>query len=257
MPGFVYEEGEAIVTGQAGQHDFVFSEGEHVTDTGISELVFEEGTGIGGSIITVYVDGDASANGGFGTITDDLATRGYVFEEYSSSSVTLTEALNDSDGTVLWYVSADEADALTSGELSALSDWWSNTGTAAGVFGEDGPDDGSQSNRDENAIAVANELVGTGVFIDGGQVEGAATQGECKTNYPSHPVFDTVTSLSRFVSELPITEGDVDVWADYELGDGRRVWLDGSYIRMANSYYGGCDEPTYYENVINWLNGVL
>lgn len=46
--GFVFEEGEAIDVGSHGDHDFVFHEGEPVPDTGISTLVFEEGTGIGG-----------------------------------------------------------------------------------------------------------------------------------------------------------------------------------------------------------------
>lgn len=46
--GFVYEEGEEIVTGAHGQHDFTYAEDTPVTDQGVSELVFEEGTGIGG-----------------------------------------------------------------------------------------------------------------------------------------------------------------------------------------------------------------
>jgi hypothetical protein len=48
MADFVFEEGEAVRTGAAGDHDFVFASGESVTDTGESSTVFEAGTGLGG-----------------------------------------------------------------------------------------------------------------------------------------------------------------------------------------------------------------
>lgn len=45
---FVFEEGEAVDIGAAGQHDFEFVEGESLTDNDKSTLAFVEGTGIGG-----------------------------------------------------------------------------------------------------------------------------------------------------------------------------------------------------------------
>lgn len=48
---FVYEEGEAIDVGSHGAHDFVFVEDRPVTDTGVSDFVFEADTGIGGAPI--------------------------------------------------------------------------------------------------------------------------------------------------------------------------------------------------------------
>lgn len=44
---FVFEEGEPISVGSAGEHDFVLAAGEQVTDTGESSVVFEAGTGLG------------------------------------------------------------------------------------------------------------------------------------------------------------------------------------------------------------------
>jgi len=51
---FVYEQGEAISVGSHGDHDFVFHEGDPVTDTGISDLVFEAGTGLGQAHLIWY-----------------------------------------------------------------------------------------------------------------------------------------------------------------------------------------------------------
>lgn len=48
---FTFEEGEPIVVGSAGEHDYVFEEGTPVTDSGVSTLVFESGTGLGGQFI--------------------------------------------------------------------------------------------------------------------------------------------------------------------------------------------------------------
>lgn len=48
---FVFEEGEEIDVGSHGDHEFVFNEGEPVPDRGVSEIVFEEGVGIGGGLV--------------------------------------------------------------------------------------------------------------------------------------------------------------------------------------------------------------
>lgn len=46
--GYVFESGEAIDVGSPGDHDYVFSSGEPVTDSGVSTYVFESGTGLRG-----------------------------------------------------------------------------------------------------------------------------------------------------------------------------------------------------------------
>ena len=44
---FVYEKGDPVSTGRHGEHDFLYIKGEPVPDEGVSDLVFEGGTGIG------------------------------------------------------------------------------------------------------------------------------------------------------------------------------------------------------------------
>lgn len=44
---FVFESGDPIDVGSAGENDFVLAGGEQVTDGGVSKTVFEAGTGLG------------------------------------------------------------------------------------------------------------------------------------------------------------------------------------------------------------------
>ena len=44
---FVYEKGDPVSTGRHGEHDFLYIKGEPVPDEGVSDLIFEGGTGIG------------------------------------------------------------------------------------------------------------------------------------------------------------------------------------------------------------------
>lgn len=48
---YVFERGEPIQVGSHGEHIYVFSQGEPVTDAGVSEFVFESGTGLGGEVV--------------------------------------------------------------------------------------------------------------------------------------------------------------------------------------------------------------
>jgi hypothetical protein len=45
---FVFDQGEPINIGSPGDHDFVLESGTQVNDSGVSGLVFEAGTGLGG-----------------------------------------------------------------------------------------------------------------------------------------------------------------------------------------------------------------
>lgn len=47
MPDWLTVTGDAVRTGEHGEHDFVYAAGEPVPDTGISNVVFEAGTGWG------------------------------------------------------------------------------------------------------------------------------------------------------------------------------------------------------------------
>lgn len=53
MSDFVYESGEAITTGFHGETDFVYASGDPVPNNGVSDLVFESGTGLGGGSFVV------------------------------------------------------------------------------------------------------------------------------------------------------------------------------------------------------------
>jgi len=59
MADFVFEQGEAIITGLHGDHSYVYADGDPVPDTGLSSFVFESGVGIGGMItIDSFEDDD-------------------------------------------------------------------------------------------------------------------------------------------------------------------------------------------------------
>jgi len=54
---YVFEDGEPITIGSHGDHDYVFSKGEPVPDTGVSDLVFESGVGLGSVGWSYSIDG--------------------------------------------------------------------------------------------------------------------------------------------------------------------------------------------------------
>lgn len=57
---YVFESGEEVITGDAGEHDYTFVSGTPLTDRGGSTLVFESGTGIGGAgEVTLIKNGTA------------------------------------------------------------------------------------------------------------------------------------------------------------------------------------------------------
>lgn len=46
---YLFDEGDGIQIGSPGEHDLIFVDGDSVSDRGLSDLAFEEGTGIGGA----------------------------------------------------------------------------------------------------------------------------------------------------------------------------------------------------------------
>lgn len=62
---FVFESGEAVQVGSAGEHGYEFVSGEPLVDSGKSDLVFVSGTGIGGVGFSVTISdnsGEVSGN---------------------------------------------------------------------------------------------------------------------------------------------------------------------------------------------------
>lgn len=62
ISNYVFDEGEAVEVGTQGDTNFLYHSGEPVPNTGVSDLVFEAGVGIGGqgAIIDDWEDGDLS-----------------------------------------------------------------------------------------------------------------------------------------------------------------------------------------------------
>lgn len=57
MP-YIYESGEEVTVGSHGAHEYVYASGEPVTDSGVSDLVYESGTGLGGGLLYAVNGGD-------------------------------------------------------------------------------------------------------------------------------------------------------------------------------------------------------
>jgi len=131
MP-FVFEEGEGIQTGAHGEHDFVFADGDAVTDRGKSSSVFEAGTGIGGKS-GLIVDGVSVG-------IYETAETGSSFWDYQNigSGVANAQGLkdagvDDAPGDLVMYIFAhhDTANDVYSlavwiygdGDSGASTDW--------------------------------------------------------------------------------------------------------------------------------------
>jgi len=46
---YIFEEGRGVLVGEDGEHDLLQADGEGVLDKGLSDFVYEEGTGLGGA----------------------------------------------------------------------------------------------------------------------------------------------------------------------------------------------------------------
>ncbi|AGC34507.1 hypothetical protein HVTV-2_gp139 [Haloarcula virus HVTV-2] len=118
---FTFEEGEAIDVGGHGEHDYVFESGEPVTDSGISSLVFESGTGLGGGQLQYEING-----GGLNTL-ETIKTAEPHYKFYDAD---LTD--NNFDGSQT--VEADHGYFYDARTLTVLAHENTNTGSIAIIF---------------------------------------------------------------------------------------------------------------------------
>jgi len=67
MVDYIFEQGERVATGSHGQTDYVFASGTPVPNTGVSDLVFESGVGLGGELSYEVNGGGLNALEAIGT----------------------------------------------------------------------------------------------------------------------------------------------------------------------------------------------
>lgn len=133
MSDFVFESGEAIDLGAHGDHDYVFASGEPVPDTGVSSLVFESGTGLGGGNSVTIRDDAGEETAALPLIEDSQTIENWY--DYgggggsfgSSGAGQITNWTADNYVTVLLYRNT------SSGDVSAVAHYDKvDTGTPGG-----------------------------------------------------------------------------------------------------------------------------
>lgn len=141
--GFVFEEGEAVQVGAAGEHDLVFHEGTPVPDTGVSTLVFEQGTGLGGSL-------QYEINGGGLQAMEPIATAETHAEFYGYSNVSATHGYDEYNTVTLFVHENTQNGSLAIVQTAGEYDVDDTAGTsyemefdrAIDGWGDTGPNDG-------------------------------------------------------------------------------------------------------------------
>ena len=266
-----FEEGEPIQIGTHGQHDFVYEGGEPVVDRGQSTLTFEEGTGLGGGgdmLFYWYGEDFTNFSGFSGMATEATTVLGSNAYERRAANVGLDEALAERTYAYVAVAFTGGVGAPDSADKSALSDWWTNTGSGLAFFSE--ANDNEVEERGTEAIDLVSAVLGsdgfsTTVIKPFGTQQGIA----CTTNgVPSgsdHPVFTGVDELARGDSEQGINGGVTEVggtstpvWAYLEETDGRRMWLDGGWVHISDDWIDACDDGRQYgRQVIEWLDGQI
>lgn len=111
MADYVFERGNLVPTGSHGRTDYVFASGEPVPNSGVSEVVFESGYGLGAGQITIS-DDSGSVTGTVGTIEGtetvenfydhepNLYARGDVLNWSKAKTATFMFYRNTSDDTL-------------------------------------------------------------------------------------------------------------------------------------------------------------
>lgn len=105
---FVFDQGDPVTVGAAGQHDLAFAGGDSVTDEGESTLVFEEGTGLGGKFAGIFARAIVQ-NSESGVDPHTTAING---ENIDATRVQLVEGLDEGvqDRAIIDYEDADDFD---------------------------------------------------------------------------------------------------------------------------------------------------
>lgn len=92
---FIYESGKEISLGAHGEHSYVFASDSPVTDAGLSEYVFESGTGLGGGVIDTFERGDLSpyTGSGFSIVSSPVIEGSYALKAPSNNSEIYSNSL--------------------------------------------------------------------------------------------------------------------------------------------------------------------
>jgi len=113
---YIYENGNEVQTGSHGDTDYVFASGEPVSNTGISDFVYESGTGLGGVpadtvyVATRYDPTMYALNKSDGSEKWSYKVNGYIYSSpyvkdgvvYFGNDAGNIYALNANDGTEKW-----------------------------------------------------------------------------------------------------------------------------------------------------------
>lgn len=150
MTDFVFDQGEAVQTGAAGEHDYEFAGSEHVVDAGKSGVVFVSGTGIGGG--TFVVDGilvgafetnetaeefyNNINDGSYGVTNSPSERTVWTWVHHSTStdnwSLNFMSAHDQNDGTYIdWRVDVQNSNTRFNNVLYQDGESPANTGTRA------------------------------------------------------------------------------------------------------------------------------
>jgi len=168
MADFVFDRGEAIDLGSHGDTSYVFAGGEPVPNTGESDLVFEDGVGLGGGVVAgrVYVFA------GFQTSTSetydpDADAWAYVADTPNGSNTTMATTIGDliyvqSDSTIYEYDPA--ADSFGTSWGAPTGDGWVNAVTYDGKWWSG---DNTEFGSFDPATGTSNTIGSPGGFSNG------------------------------------------------------------------------------------------
>lgn len=260
--GYIFEKGSEVDVGFHGEHDYVYASGEPIPDTGNSEVVFESGTGLGGNDVFHFDYGNVDEFSAWHSDAEDALNVRIRAADFNST--TFADAYAN-EPTIVLSARDRNGFSVSSEELAAFSEAWDN-GASVLVLGEDDADQ-SGSNRAE----AMGEYVNTALGTDGFDVNDVASGGDdsCESNLPSnHPVFNGVSAIYRRRTELPILNNpspltalstdSENVWADYDSGDGQRMFLSGAvhtFDSNSGNYPECADDPTYTVQALEWVIG--
>lgn len=100
-----FEEGEPITVGAHGEHDYVFEEGVEVTDSGVSTLVFESGTGLGEEEVIIddwergnispYTIGPSTGDENFNASTNTVFEGTYALNSFDANNAGIVSLPGD------------------------------------------------------------------------------------------------------------------------------------------------------------------
>lgn len=93
---FLFEEGEQILLGAPDQNDFVYADGELVSDRGQSSLAYIEGIGLGGLAAQVTIrDSQGETSGDIVLISRDMSVVDYVEFDSGPTDAAATGPISD------------------------------------------------------------------------------------------------------------------------------------------------------------------